>query len=187
MKHPALQLAAVQTLAKITYTSKQQQQYLNGIKKNCTFSKTHINEVIRFLANTARYSPPTFFTMESTKYKTGSFSADGAWSNRELNKFRTQQGLKKHFRTNIRTQRSTRARPVFTKQKSKSLRRAEGGETSPQDGSSSSNCRNVPVKIWSKKKTSQFRLHPKVTCPQRFKNLSKDVKSSFYLQRGFFL
>lgn len=32
--------------------------------------------------------------MESTKYKTGSFSADGAWSNRELNKFRKQQGLK---------------------------------------------------------------------------------------------
>lgn len=67
---------------------------LNGRKENCTFSKTHINEVIRFLANTARYSPPTFFTMESTKYKTGSFSADGAWSNRELNKFRKQQGLK---------------------------------------------------------------------------------------------
>ena len=70
---------------------------LNGSKENCTFSKTHINEVIRFLANTARYSPPTFFTMESTKYKTGSFSADGAWSNRELNKFRTQQGLKPTF------------------------------------------------------------------------------------------
>lgn len=106
-KHPALQLAAVQT--KVTNTSKQQQQYLNGMKKNCTFSKTHINEVIRFLANTARYSPPTFFTMESTKYKTGSFSADGAWSNRELNKFRTQQGLKIHFRAHIRTQRSTGA------------------------------------------------------------------------------
>lgn len=53
-------------------------------KENCTFSKTHINEVIRFLANTARYSPPTFFTMESTKYKSGSFSADGAWSDRKL-------------------------------------------------------------------------------------------------------
>lgn len=52
------------------------------VKENCTFSKTHINEVIRFLANTARYSPPTFFTMESTKYKTGSFSAAGAWSDR---------------------------------------------------------------------------------------------------------
>lgn len=70
---------------------------LNGSKENCTFSKTHINEVIRFLANTARYSPPTFFTMESTKYKTGSFSVDGAWSNRKLNKFRKQQGLKPTF------------------------------------------------------------------------------------------
>lgn len=69
---------------------------LNGSKEKmvCTFSKTHINEVTRFLANTARYSPPTFFTMESTKYKTGSFSEGGAWSNRELNKFRKQQGLK---------------------------------------------------------------------------------------------
>lgn len=45
-----------------------------------TFSNTQINEVTRFLANTARYSPPMFFTMESTKYKTGSFSVDGAWS-----------------------------------------------------------------------------------------------------------
>lgn len=35
--------------------------------------------------------------MESTKYKTGSFSADGAWSNRELNKFRKQQGLKSNI------------------------------------------------------------------------------------------
>lgn len=70
---------------------------LNNSKENCTFSKTHINEVIRFLANTARYSPPTFFTMESTKYKTGSFSVAGAWSNRKLNKFRKQQGLKATF------------------------------------------------------------------------------------------
>ncbi len=70
---------------------------LNDSKDNCTFSKTHINVAIRFLANTARYSPPTFFTMESTKYKTGSFSVDGAWSNRELNKFRKQQGLKPTF------------------------------------------------------------------------------------------
>lgn len=68
------------------------QTMLNSSKENCTFSKTHINEVIRFLANTARYSPPTFFTMESTKYKTGSFSVDGAWSNRELTSLENNRG-----------------------------------------------------------------------------------------------
>lgn len=61
-------------------------------KNNFTFSKTHINEVIRFLANTARYSPPTFFTMESTKYKTGSFSEDGAWSDRKLTSLEHNKG-----------------------------------------------------------------------------------------------
>lgn len=65
-------------------------------KNNCTFSKTHINEAIRFLANTARYSPPIFFTMESTKYKTGSFSVVGAWSDRKLRSLENNRGEIQH-------------------------------------------------------------------------------------------
>jgi len=48
-----------------------------------TFSNTQINVATRFLVNAVRYSLPTFLTMESMRYITGSFSDAGAWSNKK--------------------------------------------------------------------------------------------------------
>lgn len=48
-----------------------------------TFSNTLTNVATRFLANAERYSLPTFLTMESIRYITGSFSLAGAWSNKK--------------------------------------------------------------------------------------------------------
>lgn len=96
---------------------------LKASKENsvCTFSKTHINEVTRFLANTARYSPPTFFTMESTKYKTGSFSDDGAWSNRKLTSLEKQQ-VKSTFQYNAMS-----TKILHCTDKESDVSRGEGG------------------------------------------------------------
>lgn len=44
----------------------------------CTFSNTQINVATRFLVKAVRYSLPTFFTIESIRYITGSFSEEGA-------------------------------------------------------------------------------------------------------------
>lgn len=43
-----------------------------------TFSNTQINVATRFLVKAVRYSRPTFFTIESIRYITGSFSEEGA-------------------------------------------------------------------------------------------------------------
>lgn len=56
-----------------------------------TFSNTQINVATRFLVNAVRYSLPTFLTMESIRYITGSFSDAGAWSNKKKLRSLVQQ------------------------------------------------------------------------------------------------
>lgn len=77
-----------------------------------TFSNTQINVATRFLVNAVRYSLPTFLTMESIRYITGSFSDAGAWSNKKKLRSLVQQKHILRF-LNKRDYQSQKYRPLF--------------------------------------------------------------------------